>query len=88
MKPGDQLLDGTYLRSTKCAGRQDAVIYTSRTVECEYIGAVFTATSARLPTPRRYHRFDMPGSNFTLNHKSSRAAGEGRWCCSVGRNRI
>ena len=32
MKPGDMLMNGTELKSTKCAGRQDAVIYTSNTV--------------------------------------------------------
>ena len=42
MKPGDKLLDGTKLFSTKCAGRQDNVFYTSPTVR--YAGLKFYAT--------------------------------------------
>jgi hypothetical protein len=41
MKPGDRLPDGTVLRSTKCAGRQDNVFYTSPTVK--YAGLKFYA---------------------------------------------
>jgi hypothetical protein len=41
MKAGDKLLDGTHLRSTKCAGRQDKVFYTSPTVR--YAGLKFYA---------------------------------------------
>ncbi len=41
MKPGDKLLNGTTLRSTKCAGRQDQVMYTSPTIE--YAGMKFYA---------------------------------------------
>ena len=41
MKPGDTLLDGTVLGSTKCAGRTDSVIYTSPTVK--YAGLKFYA---------------------------------------------
>ena len=41
MKPGDRLLDGTKLRSTKCAGRQDEGFYTSPTVR--YAGLKFYA---------------------------------------------
>ena len=36
MMPGDKLLDGSVLRSTKCAGRQDHCIYTSPTVRSEH----------------------------------------------------
>ena len=35
MMPGDKLLDGSLLRSTKCAGRQDRCFYTSPTVRSE-----------------------------------------------------
>ena len=35
MMPGDKLLDGSVLRSTKCAGRQDRCFYTSPTVRSE-----------------------------------------------------
>jgi hypothetical protein len=41
MKPGDVLLDGTPLKSTKCAGRQDKVLYTSPTIK--YAGLRFYA---------------------------------------------
>ena len=41
MKAGDRLLDGTKLRSSKCAGRQDEVFYTSPTVK--YAGLKFYA---------------------------------------------
>ncbi len=41
MKAGDRLLDGTKLRSTKCAGRQDKVFYTSPTIK--YAGLKFYA---------------------------------------------
>jgi hypothetical protein len=41
MKPGDVLLDGTTLTSTKCAGRQDQVFYTSPTIK--YAGLRFYA---------------------------------------------
>eukprot|EP01043_Picozoa_sp_COSAG02_P034088 COSAG02_NODE_2364_length_9055_cov_12.230606_5_plen_838_part_00 len=41
MKPGDKLMNGTTLRSTKCAGRQDRVMYTSPTIE--YAGMKFYA---------------------------------------------
>jgi hypothetical protein len=41
MKPGDRLLDGTVLRSTKCAGRQDSFFYTSPTIR--YAGLKFYA---------------------------------------------
>ena len=41
LKPGDTLPDGSILRSTKCAGRQDKVIYTSPTVK--YAGLKFYA---------------------------------------------
>ena len=41
MKLGDVLLDSTRLRSTKCAGRQDEVIYTSPTMK--YAGLKFYA---------------------------------------------
>lgn len=41
MKAGDTLLDGTKLRSTKCAGRQDKVFYTSPTIK--YAGLKFYA---------------------------------------------
>merc|ERR1712072_903035 len=41
MMPGDKLLDGSVLRSTKCAGRQDLCVYTSPTVR--YAGLKFYA---------------------------------------------
>ena len=41
MKPGDTLLDGTALGSTKCGARTDKVIYTSPTVK--YAGLKFYA---------------------------------------------
>jgi len=41
MKPGDKLLDGTQLKSTKCAGRQDNVFYSSPTIK--YAGLKFYA---------------------------------------------
>ena len=41
MKAGDTLLDGTKLRSAKCAGRQDEVFYTSPTIK--YAGLKFYA---------------------------------------------
>ena len=41
MIPGDTLLDGTTLKSKKCAGRQDKVFYTSPTVR--YAGLKFYA---------------------------------------------
>ena len=41
LKPGDKLLDGTTLQSTKCAGRQDCVFYTSPTIR--YAGLKFYA---------------------------------------------
>ena len=41
MKPGDKLMNGTTLRSTKCAGRQDEVMYTSPTIQ--YAGMKFYA---------------------------------------------
>eukprot|EP01048_Picozoa_sp_COSAG05_P021098 COSAG05_NODE_3780_length_1841_cov_32.881171_1_plen_406_part_10 len=41
MKPGDKLLDGTKLCSTKCAGRTDHVFYTSPTIK--YAGLKFYA---------------------------------------------
>ena len=50
-KPGDKLLNGTTLRSTKCAGRQDRVMYTSPTIE--YAGMKFYA---------RPHPFAQPTS--------------------------
>ena len=43
--PGDRLLDGSVLRSGRCAGRQDKVYYTSPSVR--YAGLRFYAT----PTP-------------------------------------
>ena len=39
--PGDKLLDGTVLKSAKCAGRTDAVYYTSQTIR--YSGLKFYA---------------------------------------------
>jgi|EP01047_Picozoa_sp_COSAG01_P039498 hypothetical protein len=42
MKAGDALLDGTLLQSSKCAGRQDNVFYTSPTIQ--YAGLKFYAT--------------------------------------------
>ena len=44
-KPGDTLIDGTVLESTKCAGRQDKVFYTSPTVR--YAGLKFYAEPQR-----------------------------------------
>jgi hypothetical protein len=52
-KPGDKLIDGTTLGSTKCAGRTDSVFYTSPTIK--YAGLKFYAepqpfyTSDRCP---------------------------------------
>eukprot|EP01046_Picozoa_sp_COSAG06_P038739 COSAG06_NODE_4497_length_4202_cov_90.716549_7_plen_199_part_00 len=40
-KPGDKLIDGTTLGSTKCAGRTDSVFYTSPTIK--YAGLKFYA---------------------------------------------
>jgi hypothetical protein len=45
MKPGDTLLDGTRLKSTKCAGRQDKVFHTSPTIK--YAGLRFYAEPQR-----------------------------------------
>jgi hypothetical protein len=43
--PGDKLIDGSVLRSGRCAGRQDRVYYTSPTVR--YAGLRFYATPTR-----------------------------------------
>eukprot|EP00656_Telonema_subtile_P001295 TRINITY_DN10592_c0_g4_i3.p1 TRINITY_DN10592_c0_g4~~TRINITY_DN10592_c0_g4_i3.p1 ORF type:complete len:867 (-),score=296.48 TRINITY_DN10592_c0_g4_i3:122-2722(-) len=48
LKPGDTLLDGTVLGSTKCAGRQDKVYYTSPTIN--YAGLKFYAEPQRFNT--------------------------------------
>lgn len=48
MKPGSALFDGTKLESTKCAGRQDAVVYTSPTIK--YAGLKFYAEPSRFAT--------------------------------------
>ena len=48
MKPGSMLLDKTKLESTKCAGRQDAVIYTSPTIK--YAGLKFYAEPVKFTT--------------------------------------
>ena len=45
MKSGDSLLDGSNLRSSKCAGRQDKVFYTSPTIR--YAGLKFYAEPQR-----------------------------------------
>lgn len=37
-KPGDMLLDGSEVRSSKCAGRQNRHFFTSPTIRCEYSG--------------------------------------------------
>ena len=34
LKPGDRLMDGSKLKSTKCAGRQDKDFYTSPSIRC------------------------------------------------------
>ncbi len=49
MIPGDRLLDGTELRSERCAGRQDRVFYTSPTVS--YAGLQFYATPTHFVDP-------------------------------------
>ena len=49
MIPGDLLLDGTELRSERCAGRQDRVFYTSPTVS--YAGLSFYAQPTRFVDP-------------------------------------
>ena len=51
MKPGDKMLDGKVLHSTKCAGRQDKVFYTSPTVK--YAGLKFYADRSYLARARR-----------------------------------
>ena len=48
MKPGDTLVDGTGLESTKCAGRQDEVVYTSPTIK--YAGLKFYAEPVKFTT--------------------------------------
>eukprot|EP00729_Bicosta_minor_P008852 gene8852-13365_t len=48
MKPGSVLLDGTKLESTKCAGRQDEVVYTSPTIK--YAGLKFYAEPIEFTT--------------------------------------
>lgn len=48
MKPGSVLLDGTKLESTKCAGRQDEVVYTSPTIK--YAGLKFYAEPIKFTT--------------------------------------
>ena len=48
MKAGDALLDGTKLKSSKCAGRQDKVFYTSPTVR--YAGLKFYAEPTQFGT--------------------------------------
>eukprot|EP00729_Bicosta_minor_P002385 gene2385-2137_t len=48
MKPGSTLIDGTKLESTKCAGRQDEVVYTSPTIK--YAGLKFYAEPSRFVT--------------------------------------
>ena len=55
MKPGDKLLDGTKLRSTKCAGRQDEGFYTSLTVK--YAGLKFYADRSSLSRWRTASRW-------------------------------
>lgn len=48
MKPGSMLIDSTKLESTKCAGRQDEVVYTSPTIK--YAGLKFYAEPCRFAT--------------------------------------
>ena len=48
MKSGDVLLDGSKLKSSKCAGRQDEVFYTSPTIR--YAGLKFYAEPQRFDT--------------------------------------
>lgn len=48
MKPGDTLVNGTKLQSTKCAGRQDEVVYTSPTIK--YAGLKFYAEPIKFTT--------------------------------------
>eukprot|EP00729_Bicosta_minor_P009404 gene9404-107_t len=48
MKPGSILINGTKLESTKCAGRQDEVVYTSPTIK--YAGLKFYAEPCRFAT--------------------------------------
>ena len=48
MKPGDVLLDGTKLKSSKCAGRQDKVFYTSPAIR--YAGLKFYAEPSQFGT--------------------------------------
>lgn len=48
MKPGSILIDGTKLESTRCAGRQDEVVYTSPTIK--YAGLKFYAEPSRFAT--------------------------------------
>jgi hypothetical protein len=54
MKAGDTLHDGTRLKSTKCAGRQDKVFYTSPTIK--YAGLRFYAE------PQAWRGGDMQAS--------------------------
>jgi len=44
--PGDELPDGTMLKSERCGGRQDKCVYTSPTVR--YAGLRFYATPRRV----------------------------------------
>ena len=75
MKPGDGLLDGTKLRSTKCAGRRAAVFYTSPTVE--YAGLKFYAEPQPYGGGRRAHgRLDRAAVPVEAGHvRESRRRG-------------
>lgn len=48
MKPGSKLIDGPMLESTKCAGRQDEIVYTSPTIK--YAGLKFYAEPIKFTT--------------------------------------
>lgn len=93
MKAGDRLLNGTILRSGKCAGRQDAVFYTSPTIG--YAGLKFyarpqpftdpqdpeddgLAVSMVLQCRQKPDSFDMQGETMGFEAHSSLAHFGGR----------
>ena len=87
--PGDTLLDGTTLSSTKCAGRQDNVIYTSPTVR--YAGLKFyaepqsfdhngrrLAASIVVQCRQNPGTFEMQGETMAFEQRR-RSSGRGPW---------
>jgi hypothetical protein len=88
LKPGDKLPDGTILKSTKCADRQDKVIYTSPTVK--YAGLKFyaepqpygldgMAASVVLQLRQRPGHFEQQGETMAFEKAREDSRGQGTW---------